>query len=745
MAPKLIFTGYSTRSRDLCRFPESLLPAAEGGRVLLPSQCFCRLNLGPTMANPAKNVSFLRSVIAQTENFRGWLLLIATFLLCRPIWIFMNVPWNDGSISAANWGRFLLASLQFDAMTATYLMLPCFFLGFLTLFSSRLQVVTRRCRIATILVILVGFPTLAFGNATYFQFANNVFDSYVFEFFHGNAEDTMITAIEEHGAIGKTLAAILISVFCIAIYWKLIEKPIQQTPFWERNTSSPQARLLIATVMLLCIVVTLRGRIGTRPLQRIDCAQTTCRVLNLGALNPIYSLQHAWEQRLRYDNYFADEKQVPTDKLVTHTLALSDELDRPTPPPNTITQPDSFQLAPWQRTTTGINAVKPDHVFLIFNESYDSWPFLPEYADLGIVEGGKQLGKEGHLLLTYLPGANGSVDSSVVCLQGLFGTNRDKQQELPTSIVHSMKKLGYYTRNINAFGGEWSNAERIANEQGFDEFIGTAQILPGGETANGQLHDATLLNYVFNQLDLSQPSFNFIRPCSYHGPFEVDLEAVDCVLDPIPEKFHQPGMRDQEYLRTAYGHLKYSDRSISNFVRSMAAKLPNSLFIITGDHYGRNFITTQPPIYEGASVPLILYGPRVLEGLSIPQGMAASHVDLATTLIELCAPAGFPYVSVGKNIFVPTTEKAFGVGTQYVIFDDSIVSFRDAPTCQPLPWTSELSPEEQTERIERAQRIYAAYHELGYMMARKSLTEPSATRVATEPVAEPAGKGTVIR
>ncbi len=103
------------------------------------------------------------------------------------------------------------------------------------------------------------------------------------------------------------------------------------------------------------------------------------------------------------------------------------------------------------------------------------------------------------------------------------------------------------------------------------------------------------------------------------------------------------------------------------FVRDMSRRFPDALFVITGDHYGRNYPTNFPTIYQRSSVPLILYGPKALQGVTFPADAVGSHVDIAPTLIELCAPAGFNYRSLGKNLLDPKAAK-HGVGTDFVIF-----------------------------------------------------------------------------
>ncbi|HRX82680.1 MAG TPA: sulfatase-like hydrolase/transferase, partial [Pirellulaceae bacterium] len=312
----------------------------------------------------------------------------------------------------------------------------------------------------------------------------------------------------------------------------------------------------------------------------------------------------------------------------------------------------------------------------------------------------------------------------------LYGTSRAIQNSLPTSLVHAFQQLGYTTRSVNSFTSGWNDAERIAREQGFDEIYCTANIKPGGETVNLQVHDRTLYEFTSEKLTYDQPTLSFIRSSSYHGPWEVDLAAEDCEIPPLSEKICVPNMRNERSLRVAYGHLKYSDKMAGEFVRKMIERFPDALFVITGDHHGRHFISSDPPVYEGASVPLILYGPQVLEGTTVPENMAASHADIIATLVELCAPKGFKYASIGKSVLAPCRNPV-GVGEGYVIFPRSIVSLHGSPRCVPLPWlTNEvLSETEKRTQIQRAQELHDAYYGVSYMLTRRYL-EQSSNQVA---------------
>lgn len=657
---------------------------------------------------------------------RAWLFLMALSLAGRLIWLTGN--WNaiGDDVTALEWTRFFEMGFRYDSKTITYLMLPFLVGAMLVMVAPGIR--SRLSKLRNVFVVLLAavIPGLAFANAIFFQFNNTVFNSYIFEFFNGNAEDTIVCAIRDFGAVWKGLTGLLMSVAAILLYRRWLSSPLS-LPSWAQMKLTTGSGRAIATICFLVMFgLCLRGRAGTRPLQRIDCGATSDRVLNLGSLHPIYSLRTAWKGHAAQADFFGSHRLVAEKKLAEHVALIAGNLGRDgvTADALPVDELNRFSLPVWQRQAQGSPAAKPDHVFVLFMESYDSWPFLDEYRGLGIVEEGRRLGDDGHRLMTYLPGDNGSLLSSLVFLQGLFDTNRARQQTLPTSMVNAFQRMGYVTRSVNAFSSEWSGTHRIASEQGFDEIYCVADIKPGGDTENFQVHDRTLFNFTAEKLSYDQPTFSFIRACSYHGPFEVDLKAEDCELDSIPESIMQmTGVRDEAQLREAYGTLKYSDRMVGEFVDRMSEKYPNSLFVITGDHYGRHFVTTVPPLYEGASVPLIMYGPEVLKGTKIPEDMAASHIDLATTLIELCAPEGFEYASLGKNILQPANNPV-GVGKDFVIFPDVIVSFHGTPDCTRLPWKpgNTLTEAQRRHYIDYAAQVHEAYHGIGYMMARESLS-----------------------
>jgi len=129
--------------------------------------------------------------------------------------------------------------------------------------------------------------------------------------------------------------------------------------------------------------------------------------------------------------------------------------------------------------------------------------------------------------------------------------------------------------------------------------------------------------------------------------------------------------------------LWYSDKCLGDFVRKIEGRLPRPLFAFTGDHYGRKFINVNPDFFERSGVPLVLYGRDVLRGIKLPRGAAGTHIDIGPTLVELTAPKGFEYYSVGQDLLAPRN-RFLAVGWGRIIGKDFIFDM-GSKEFHPLP------------------------------------------------------------
>ena len=103
-----------------------------------------------------------------------------------------------------------------------------------------------------------------------------------------------------------------------------------------------------------------------------------------------------------------------------------------------------------------------------------------------------------------------------------------------------------------------------------------------------------------------------------------------------------------------------------------------------GYHAGRRRISKRPGLFEKFAAPLVFYGKDVLDGISLPQGVAGSHLDIGPTLIELTAPEGFRYHALGKDLLDPE-QRFVGIARDQMIGPDFILDLHKAPKLYPLP------------------------------------------------------------
>ncbi|MDP7063202.1 MAG: LTA synthase family protein, partial [Planctomycetota bacterium] len=360
----------------------------------------------------------------------------------------------------------------------------------------------------------------------------------------------------------------------------------------------------------------------------------------------------------------------------------------------------------------------PRHVFILLMESYDSWPMLDEYAGLQLSEGLKGLAAEGIQLKPFLASSPGTMASVAGVLTGLpdAGLQTDLQPQTrsvyPTAIADIFKRLGYRTRFY--YGGKlgWRNIDQFALAQGFDEIYGGSHMGSWQDANEWGVDDEYMFDFISESLSDEQPTFNFILSTTYHPPYDIDVDGLGYPVKEMPEQLQvkYDGTIDLEM----WGHLWYADREMANFIRAAAQRLPQSLFAISGDHYARKFINATPNSFERASVPLVLYGPEVLQDKSFPAMAAGSHIDIGPTLIELAAPAGFEYHAFGRDL-LDADQVRPGFGRDFVIGPNYIVQLKPNLKIEAIP---EIPLSTQPPKLEVLQQLYNDAHGIAWWRIR---------------------------
>lgn len=661
--------------------------------------------------------NFTAAHIEFQKNVKAWLFCVTLLFASRVLFVLMLSDRLPDSWQLSDLLIVFRTGLIVDGKVAMHWMIAPFILGMaVALFQGLVPQVTL-LRHALIIAFTLATPLLSFGMVGYYQEFNDVFTEFMFEIVNDDAVSVILTMVHEYALLPKLATSLLLSTGFYLAYRRWFTGEFSLLSGFQQQFNSLRVRWIAATICVLFCVLTIRGSLGSHPFQRANTAISKHRFLNKAVYNPYFALHYAYKERRIQSSYtLLAHRYSKPDAHKAIALLSEDSTGRGNIESTDVTLSNSALI----RTARGAPNGAPSHIFLLFLESYDAWPFLDKYNSLNVVPYGRRFARSGCYVRSFLPAANSSVMSYTSTINGLLKTNPLRQQELPTSLTHVLKRLGYTTRNIGGFASSWQRFEEHTMEQGFDEFYSTDQLKPGGELPGGQLLDRTLFELVESKLDFSKPTFNVIRSSSYHGPYQVDLEKEGCEIPRISPELRQICDGDVAHLEKIYGHLKYTDMAMGRFVEQMEKRYPRSLFVITGDHFCRRFLNHNPNVFERSAVPLILYGKEILNGRNLPREACGSHIDIAATVIELSAPTGFKYVAVGRDLFQPHSNQR-AIGTDFVIVGNHIVSLGEPASVELLPWVENAGLSDGQAMIDKARLLHESYHGLGFHLAKNAL------------------------
>lgn len=323
----------------------------------------------------------------------------------------------------------------------------------------------------------------------------------------------------------------------------------------------------------------------------------------------------------------------------------------------------------------GLRSKKPQHIFLILSESYANWPLLEKYQNLHIADGMKSIiaGSDSDYVGSFLPNGMSTISAVMGIVTGfsdanLYLTTMPEAYTEPysTSIAPQFKRLGYQTKFWYAGPTSWERVKDFSLAQGFDEFYGSGDY----PNANGNVwgcDDEYLYEAVLAETRSDEVSFNIVLNVSNHSPFTVDLDKAGFPREQVRAALPDQVKQDEALIKQL-GHFWYADKMMADFIKKMKKEYPDSVFIIMGDHGDRMNIDKTPMMYERYGIPLIVTG-RGINKNTLPERAAGSQIDAVPTLIELVAPKGFTYYSVGNSL---TRGNDFGVNYGFWITPDYI-------------------------------------------------------------------------
>lgn len=660
---------------------------------------------------------YRKTYLSQLKTeFKIWLFLIALLALCRAAFILSLSNQVAADSGLAEFIETAFNGFRFDSKYVTIWLLPLFIFSALNSFwnMDRAQHVLRMTWSGLFILSVIFLTGVSIG---YYQEYRDIFNHHLFGLIYDDTRAVMITLVKEYHLLPKLAAIALLSGF---FTWLLTR--------WVRfNTdtaiSPPPSRLVTRLIVMFMVMFLIlgagRGSFDRRPMQEKDAATTTDAFLNKAVLVPHAALYYAIQWNREVQTSAGLERYLPDQdirKAVKDYFATEQEY-------GTL---DSYFMT----SAHGPKSVPPRHIFIIAMESYHSWPLREKYRSLQLSDGVRSLGQDGVMVMNYLPASTSTMRSLQSLITGLpSGLLRvphesTSQTVYPTAIAGIFRRLGYRTRFF--YGGylSWQQVGSFTRRQGFDEVYGGAHMDQEGGGNEWGVDDRRLFSFIEQVVTDDLPSLNVILSTTNHPPYDIDLVGEGFPLSQFPDSVLQdadPELEQDEYLRQL-GHFWYADREVERFSRRFEKQHPDSLFAITGDHYGRDHLMARPPLYDRSSVPLVLYGRQVLSGISLPAKMAGSHVDLIPTLVELVAPEGFQYQRMGRDMLDAGIEQ-FGFGEGRVITAEFVAD--NHGNVQMLNDGDGMDRQKQDWLLQRERQ----YQAIGWWRVRKGNQLPSGTEI----------------
>lgn len=595
---------------------------------------------------------------------------------------------------------------RFDATVATaFILLPL--VAGLGCLATDMGRIVGRVRATAAAVFVVGTTILGLVTVGFLRVFGDQINGLALNLFYDDTSAILSTIASEFPLGAYFAAAAVLLVAGLLVLHRMLSRLDNRGDDARRRNPSLAWKAVILLGLVAVVGVGIRGSVGRRPVQQRDAAILADDFLNRLIANPFHAVRFVAKRHARLSRASGLHEFVPDGDLRGAAASLF-------PHAGAAEYPEDL-LA---RSSAG-TAARPRHVILIIMESYDTWSLLPAYRSLRLSDRLRALGENGAVITNLLPASNGTMDVVAALVSGIpdagVKTNYQPSARRPyaTSIAPMFKRLGFRTRLF--YGGylAWEDIGEFARWQGFDEVFGAGHMTSWSVANEWGVDDRSLFRFVLDNDQVEEPTFSVILTTGYHPPFGVDVFAEGFPTRRVPDDV--AGAWDGSTTLKVLGHLWFADRSLGEFVEEWEARESMTLFAITGDHSGRQFVNGRPSFFERAAVPCVLFGPAVLPGQPVPRGSFGSHLDLIPTLVERSAPAGFHYHAFGTDLLSPlaaTRAAAYGrfraIGPGFVADLESEKSF-PVPG-EPLAGAPRPSPE--------VRAGHDAWHGLAWWMIR---------------------------
>ncbi len=570
--------------------------------------------------------------------------MLAVFCLFRVGFIAVLHPFLSEAVTLRDIGAALYYGLRISLKSAGLLvLLPLACCTVLRVFVHTDRLRHIRFYLGATYVVLLSF--LFHARIPYYQEFRMAFNQLLFNTLHDDVGAILYTAIEQYNLpLRMLLVGVTAGLLC-----KLLRRCLDSRVYAFPRLAKWHHNLALRVVLLFfvyhaAVFVSFGGSLTyAYDIDWENSGVTKDQLLNEAILDDVQALYRA---------YSLHERIASSTGLNMDPQRVADYGRHLAGRPVQSEQVDDFL----KKKVAGGQPTPPRQVFLIIAENYANWPLLPQYDNLNIANGLKKIIAQEDAAYSpyFLPNGMSTINAVMGVITGFAEANlylntlpEAYREPYSTALAPQMKRLGYSADFWYAGPASWEKIRDFSLAQGFDAFHGMGDIDGASKNAWG-CDDADLYKHVLDRVTDDKPGFHVILTVSNHSPYTVDLAAAgfkpELVAAGLPEKMRQ----DQELIKKL-GHFWYADKMLAQFVQEARRRHPDSLFVIVGDHADRVNIEANPPLFERYAVPFVAYGKGVDKAVW-PRTAAGSHINVTPTLLELVAPPGFEYCSVGRSL-----------------------------------------------------------------------------------------------
>lgn len=499
------------------------------------------------------------------------------------------------------------------------------------------------------------FSFLFVGRFVYYSIFNSAYNIMIINGLHDDWSAILKTGIEEYHVL-YILPIPFILAYLLYLTWKKLDQDIV---YHEYRFSPKKTKLysLGLCCILACLMVFIRFGGGFTYNQSINWANAgrlSSSLLNETVLDDaqaLYRTYSAYKIIKKMTNHSLTGTEISHFLSIVKGNPTATSIDEGLK--KTVTQP--------------IYPFAPNQIFLILGESYGVWPFLPDYEPMHIVPAGSEFAhsSKGAFISMFLAQGTGTMPAVNGYLTGLPDTGlypnymkESYQHPYPTGIAYVMKKLGYKTIFWYGGFGEWQNVRHFALSQSFDTFFG-AEDIPGSDKGAWGMPDKELFDAIraYTLAHRGEKLFHFILTTSNHPPYTLPVDEEGYPRQEVAQHL-PPTIAYKDEVLTEIGHFWYADHVMGDFVHQVEKEIPQSFFIITGDHSERFSFSKPVDIQTASAIPLIFYGNGVSPSW-FTTAKVGMPIQIIPTLAELFGPPGFTYAAIAPSLFDTTYNQAF--------------------------------------------------------------------------------------